>query len=450
MNGLQQIIGQQVVGATSANVPHSVANDLDQSRRQFLSSAARGFLGVSFFGLAGETILGTPAALAAAGNGKAKQVIYLFMNGAMSHLDTFDPKPGTDSQGDTQPIATSIPGVKFGDKFAKMAKLADRLAVVRSLSTETGAHEQGRYLMRTAYPALNSIRHPALGSWMLNSGVKGPEDLPGNILIGSDNDHPMNGFLPPGLAPVPVADPDLGLQNVTRPSYLGERDFNTRMALINKFDRKFRSAYQSTEIEAYNQMYKDAIRLMGSEKLVAFDLNAESEEMRDRYGRNKFGQGCLLARRLIEEKVPFVEVNYGNWDMHNDLQTRLDEHGSNLDQGFAALVEDLESRGLLSTTLIVLATEFGRTPKINENAGRDHHPGAFSCLLAGAGIHAGQVYGSSDKAGFSVAEDGVSVAEFNSTIAAAIGLSTKEEFIAPNGRPFKIANGADPISKLLA
>lgn len=433
----------------SANRDRIVDSNYEVTRRSFLNRAARGCLGVSMFGLAGQTLLGSPKALAAAANGKAKQVIYMFMNGAMSHIDSFDPKPNTEVQGDTKPIATSIPGVQFGERFAGMAKLADRLAIVRSMSTETGAHEQGRYLMRTAYPVINSIRHPALGAWMLNSGMKGPKDLPGNILIGSDTDHPMNGFLPPGLAPVPVADPDLGLQNIKRPSYLGERDFNTRMALIDKFDRKFRSRFQSTEIDAYNQMYKDAVRLMGSEKLSAFDLTSETEEMRNRYGLNKFGQGCLLARRLIEESVPFVEVNYGNWDMHNELQTRLEEHGSNLDQGFSALYQDLEARGLLDQVLIVLATEFGRTPKINQNAGRDHHPGVFSCLMAGAGIRGGQVHGASDEKGFSVDEDGVSVAEFNATIATALGLSTTQEVIAPNGRPFKIANGASPVSALL-
>lgn len=428
----------------------AVDSKVERTRRDFLRRAAHGCLGVTVFGSAGQAILGTPQAFAAAKSGKAKQVIYLFMNGAMSHLDTFDPKPGTESQGETTAINTSLPGVKFGDKLARMAKIADQLAIVRSLSTETGAHEQGRYLMRTSYPAINSIRHPALGSWMLSAGISGPKDLPGNILIGSDNDHPMNGFLPPGLAPVPVADPDLGLQNIQRPGYLSERDFNNRMSMIDKFDRKFRSRYQSVEIDAYNQMYKDAVRLMGSEKLAAFDLSSESDEMRDRYGRNKFGQGCLLARRLIEESVPFVEVSYGNWDMHNDLQTRLEEHGTDLDQGFAALHSDLQARGLLDQVLIVLATEFGRTPKINQNAGRDHHPGAFTCLLAGAGIRTGQVYGASDKAGFSVAEKGVSVGEFNATIATAIGLSTTEETIAPNGRPFKIANGAKPVSELLA
>jgi uncharacterized protein (DUF1501 family) len=425
-------------------------NPIELKRREFLNNAARACLGVTALGVAGQSILGTPLASAATRQGKAKRVIYLFMNGAMSHLDTFDPKPGTDSQGDTQPIATSLTGVRFGDKFPRMAELANRLAIVRSLTTETGAHEQGRYLMRTAYPAINSMRHPAMGAWVMNAQVPGPTELPHNILIGSDNDHPMNGFLPPAMAPVPVADPDAGLQNINRPKYLADRDFNVRMALIDKFDRKFRSIYQSTEVDAYNQMYKDALRLMGSDKLAAFDLSNESDATRDRYGRNKFGQGCLLARRLAEEGVPFIEVNYGNWDMHNDLQTRLEEHGTNLDQGFSALFQDMESSGLLDDTLIVLATEFGRTPKINQNAGRDHHPGAFTCLLTGAGIQQGQVYGASDEKGFSVDSDKVSVAQFNATIAAALGLSTKEEVIAPNGRPFKIANGADPVSPLLA
>ena len=421
---------------------------LGYSRREFVQTAAKSCLGVSFGGLLGQQL--ASASPFAAAKGKAKQVIYLFMNGAMSHLDTFDPKPGTEVQGDTQPISTAIAGVQFGDLIPQLAKLADCLAVVRSVNTETGAHEQGRYVMRTSYAALNSIRHPGLGAWMLNAGFKGNEELPQNILIGSDNDHPMAGFLPPGLAPVPIGDPSKGLQNVDRPSYLSERDFNARMTLTNKFDRYFRAKYRNPDVEAYNQMYLDAIRLMGSEKLSAFDISAEPDSVRETYGDNRFGQGCLLARRLIEEGVPFVEVNYGGWDMHNNLRERLTENATNLDQGLASLLRDLESKGLLSSTLIVLATEFGRTPKINENAGRDHHPGVFSCVLAGAGIKTGQVLGASDAKGFTVDDYGVSVADFNATIATALGLSTSQEYIAPNGRPFRIANDGTAVDELLA
>lgn len=422
----------------------------ETTRRELMLSIARCCLGVgaaSHLGFGPQSVFATPRPLS---KGKAKRVIYLFMNGALSHLDSFDPKPGTEAQGETQPIGTSIPGVQFGDRFPQLAARAKMLAVVRSMTTETGAHEQGRYAMRTSYSTLNSIRHPAFGAWMLNAGFRGDPDLPHNVLIGADNDHPMAGFLPPGYAPVPVGDPELGLQNTMRPASLSASDFDRRMELAKRFDEKFRTRYPSREIDAYDQMYRDAVRLMGSSKLSAFDISEETTEIREAYGHNPFGQGCLLARRLIEHQTPFVEVNFGGWDMHNNLYERLDELAPQLDQGLSSLLDDLQQRGLLDETIVALVTEFGRTPIINKNAGRDHHPGVFSCLLAGGAIRAGQVYGSSDATGTSIDSNGVTVSEFNATIATALGMSTKDETIAPNGRPFTIADGADAIDDLLA
>ena len=172
--------------------------------------------------------------------------------------------------------------------------------------------------------------------------------------------------------------------------------------------------------------------------------------MREVCGANRFGQGCLLARRLIQGGVRFVEVEFGPWDMHQQIFTDIPDRAGVLDRSMSALLNDLKAQGLLATTLVVLATEFGRTPKINENAGRDHHPGVFSCVLAGAGVRGGQVYGASDEDGRSVAEDGVSIADFNTTIAKAAGLDIKKEYFAPNGRPFKIGGGGTAIDKVLA
>ena len=189
---------------------------------------------------------------------------------------------------------------------------------------------------------------------------------------------------------------------------------------------------------------------MGSSELSAFDINKEPEKMREVYGANRFGQGCLLARRLIQGGVRFVEVEFGPWDMHQQIFTDIPDRAGLLDRSMSALLNDLKAQGLLATTLVVLATEFGRTLKINENAGRDHHPGVFSCALAGAGVRGGQVYGASDEDGRSVAEDGVSIADFNTTIAKAAGLDIKKEYFAPNGRPFKIGGGGTAIDKVLA
>jgi hypothetical protein len=209
------------------------------SRREVFGHVARATLGVGLLPAVSRQ-------LEAAGIGTkppAKNIIYLMMQGAMSHLDTFDPKPGRDEQGETKTIPTKTPGIVFGQSLEKLAGLSDRLAVVRSLSTETGAHEQGQYLMRTSYPMINSIRHPAFGSWAVHAMGKISKDLPSYVLVGNGNDHPGAGFLDPSLTPVPVADPLKGLENTTRPRYLSEENFDRRLSLADRIDRDFKERY---------------------------------------------------------------------------------------------------------------------------------------------------------------------------------------------------------------
>ncbi len=420
-------------------------------RRSFMADAAAKMLGVSFAGSAiggalnSQSLAADPPAVV----GKAKSVIYLYMTGAMSHLDTFDPKPGTSSQGETKPGKTRVPGIEISDKLPKLAYLMNEIAIVRSLTTLTGAHEQGNYLMHTSFKPLNSIRHPALGAWASHILSKRNASLPSNVLIGSSAGHPGSGFLPAAIAPVPVSNPAVGLENTQSPSYLTDDQFKKRMSLSNQFDQKFKSAYDSRLIEAYDQTYREAVKLMSSSELKVFDIKEEDEKVREFYGADRLGQGCLLARRLVEAGVRFIEVEYGSWDHHNDIYNRLSPMQANLDNALGALIRDLQTKGLLSQTLVVLATEFGRTPTINENAGRDHHPGVFSGLLCGAGIRGGVAYGKSDELGNSPEEDSVYPEDFNATIAAAMGLPLQQEFIAPNGRPFRICDKGEPITKLL-
>ena len=421
-----------------------VLEDGSLARRAFLGQAARAAFGITLL----DGLAGRPAAAAPAAGGT--NVIYLMMRGAMSHIDTFDPKPGREEQGETKAIATKLPGVMFGEHLPLLAGLADRLAVIRSLTTETGAHEQGTYLMRTSYPQLNSIRHPAFGSWALHVLGKRSRDLPGYVLVGNGNEHPGCGFLDPAVTPVPLADPERGLENIARPAYLSQANFERRLSLAERIDGDFKRHYAGRQIEAYDQMYADAVRLMGSGDLAAFDISKEDAATRERYGRSRLGQGCLLARRLVESGVRCVEVEMGGWDMHRDLWEELPEKVGELDTAMAALIDDLAARGLLGSTLVVLATEFGRTPKVNENAGRDHHPAVFSCVLAGAGVKPGVVHGASDAAGRLPDRDAVSVADFNATIAAACGMPWEKEFLAPNGRPFKIGNDGTPVAAVLA
>jgi len=417
------------------------------ARRGAIARIARTALGVT----AVDAFLADPSrGLAAEPLPTGTNIITLFMRGAMSHLDTFDPKPGREEQGETGVIQTKTPGILFGESMKRLAGMSDKLAILRAVTTQTGAHEQGTYLMRTSYPQINSIRHPAFGAWALHAAGRHPGDLPGYVLVGNGNDHPGSGFLDPALSPVPVADPQAGLENTIRPAYLTEENFDRRLSFAEKVDRDFKASYGGNQIEAYDRMYAEAVRLLGSVDLEAFDLSKEPENIRDRYGAGTIGKGCLLARRLVESGVRIVEVEVNGWDMHRDLFEELPTKAAGLDKALATLLDDLTDRGLLGTTLVVLATEFGRTPKINENAGRDHHPAVFSCVLAGAGVKGGVVHGASDERGHSPDSGAISVADFNTTVAAAAGLPYEKEFHAPNGRPFKIGGGGTPVREVLA
>ncbi len=413
------------------------------SRRRFMADVARNLLGVSFLPLVANS-----ATAATRQRKHAKQVIYLYMAGAMSQFETFDPKPGTDSQGKGNAIDTNVAGIKISEYLPRLAKLTNELAIVRSLSTDTGAHGPGSYIMRTGYREIASTRHPSIGPWIQKLAGKGNAVLPGSVVIGGGSGHPGSGYLGAQYMPVPVASASRGLQNIKPPKYLSEAQFDHRLELAHRFDRTFEKKFATTEVKGYTKLYQEAVRLMRSEELKVFDINQESKPVREAYGNNGFGQGCMLARRLAQSGVRFVEVSFGGWDDHQSIFNRLPSRAAQFDQGLSALLRDLKSRGMLEETLVVVATEFGRTPKINKNAGRDHFPGAFSCVLAGGGIHGGTVHGVTDKTGRTIEKDPVSVGDFNSTIAYAMGLSHDEEIYSPEGRPFTMGNSGEPLKML--
>lgn len=417
----------------------------DSDRRSFMTGVARNLLGVSFLPL-----LGSRVHAAAKPRKKVKQVIYLYMAGAMSQLDTFDPKPGTESQGEGNTIDTNVAGVKISEYLPKLAKLADQMAIVRSMTTETGAHEQARYVMKTSYRQIASTRHPSVGPWIQKLTGKGNPVLPGSVVIGGGSGHPGSGYLGAQYMPVPIGRASDGLQNSKPPKYLSEAQFDHRMELAKRFDRTFEKKFATTEVEGYTKLYSEAIRLMRSDDLLVFDINKEPKKVREAYGNNGFGQGCLLARRLVQNGVKFVEVTLNGWDDHRSIFNGLPRRAAQFDQGMSSLLLDLKNQGMLEETLVVVATEFGRTPTINQNAGRDHFPGAFSCVMAGGGINGGTVYGATDKLGKTVEKDPVTVGEFNSTIAYAMDLPYDEEIYSPDGRPFTIGNGGDPLKSLFS
>ena len=433
------------------NINSSLFSD-ELNRRRFVSLAAKSFLGVSILPWASHS------SLSGAGLGlnrplnhapKAKNVIYLYMSGGMTHLDTFDPKSGAETGGPTQTIKTNADGVQLAENLPLLANHANKVAVIRGMTSTKGAHQQGNYFMHTSYAQRATIVHPSMGAWMTRLDGRFNPTLPGAVVVGGGSRHPLSGFLSTSHQPLAVGNPDEGLKNIKRLWGMTEEKFEAGLGLSQKLDRSFTQKYNLEKINAYRDMYDDAVRLMKSKDLKAFDLNEESESIRESYGSDNFGQGVLLARRLVERQVRFVEVQLGGWDTHQNNFSRVPERCSILDQALSALLDDLSKRGLLEETLVVLATEFGRTPNINVNDGRDHYPKAFSCMLAGGGIRGGQVWGATDEEGREVIENKVEIPDFNATIAYALGLPLDEIIYSPTRRPFTLSDKGQPLTQLI-
>ena len=427
------------------------------ARRSFITGAAKTMLGIgampmlSQLAAASQAGPATPADLATKKGGKAKAVIYLYMSGGMSHLDTFDTKPGAETQGPVESIKTSADGVMISEYFPEMAKQMHNVAVVNSMNSTQGAHAQGRYYMHTSYFQRGTIRHPDMGAWSSRMRKKSNPNLPGNVKIGGGSSGLGAGYFESEHAALPIGDPEAGLQYSQLSRGVTQDRFASRLKKLNNMNAGFIQKFDIKQARAYASMYDEAVALMKSEDLAVFDLTQEKEEVRDRYGRGRFGQGCLLARRLVENGVRFIEVSDGGWDTHGNNFERVQEKGAVLDQALAALLADLEASGLLESTLVVLATEFGRTPKIqtDRDNGRNHYPQAFSCLLAGGGIKGGIKYGKTDDEGRKVVENKVSVTDFNATIATCMGISLTKKVVSPSGRPFTVADDGTVISDLL-
>lgn len=425
-------------------------NKLDSiTRRAFCEGWAKTALGVTVLhGTASSVSAAEKAAPAPAsgpGFGKAKNVIFLQMIGGMTHIDTLDPKDGP-TQGPKAPIKTKA-DFQLGGTMENLAKQADKVSIIRSMTSKTGVHASGQYLIRSGYEQRGTIKHPNIGAWAQH--FKGPshKTLPSNVCV---NRQPQNGngFFPSSFAPLPILDPDAGLQYSQ--SEASPEVLTKRLAMLDKLDAGFRERFQTASVQSYTQFYDKTVSIMSSTDLEAFRLSEEPDALREKYGRNKFGQGCLLARRLVEKGIRYIEVAKGGWDMHNNIEEGLEEHGTELDVALAALLEDLKERGLLETTLVVLCSEFGRGPKINGNDGRDHHPKVFSTLLAGGGVKGGYIYGSSDKEGMAVADKQVSVQDFLSTIGWSLGLPVDEVVMSPSNRPFTVGDKGQVIPDVFA
>lgn len=406
------------------------------SRRYFMEMSAKLSFGLSL------SVPFLPRNFKAQEAGKAKNLIYIYLAGGMTHLDTFDPKKNKDVMGSTEILDTNVDNMKFGMHLKELAKLGDKIAVINSMISTNGAHEQGEYIMRTGYEKRATIVHPTIGPWAETLLGKRGEILPDSVLIGQSTSNA--GFMDPALSPLPIADPSGGVPN-TDLIVEGER-FDRRMQMAQKLGQQFSDKFKYSGPKSYVEYYNQANRLLKSDALTAFDISGESN--RADYGESRLGQGCLLARKLVENGVRVVEVVAGGWDMHQNIDTGTGDKLPELDMALSTLIKDLESRGLLDSTLIALGTEFGRTPDINMNSGRDHYPAAYSCILAGGGVKGGTVYGETDGMGKKVKANPVKPEDFLATIGHGLGLNLDETVYSPTQRPFTFADKGVPVTAL--
>lgn len=390
-----------------------------------------------------------------------RSCLLLWMNGGPSQTDTFDLKPGHENGGPFHPIQTSAPGVVVSEHLPKVAQWMHRLSIIRSMSTREGDHGRARDHLRTGYLPQAAIEFPVLGSLVSHEWGPQADDLPNYVSIlprglfrpGS----PPSGFLGSQDSPLLVGggaattNTPLRVENLAAPGEVTADQFRERMALLKSLESQFLDARPGQAADSYRDAYSRSVRLMSPTAAKAFELEQESVAVRQRYGSSSFGQGCLLARRLLERRVPFVEVTLGGWDTHNDNFNAVKELSTTLDQGWSSLLADLDERGLLDSTLVVWMGEFGRTPTINPQQGRDHYPKAWSVVLGGGGIRGGSIIGSTTPDGMEVADRPVSTPDLLATICLALGIDPKKQNMSNVDRPIRIVDPvAQPISKLVA
>jgi hypothetical protein len=376
--------------------------------------------------------------------------ILLFMRGGPSQMETFDPKPGTGNGGPTKAISTAASGIQIAEHWDNVARAMKDIALIRSMTNREGEHQRATYQLHTGYVPMGSVKFPSFGSVVASEIGPKEFDLPHFVSIGNRATTIGSGFLGMQYAPFVVANPTQMPSNVALPRGVSDKRLNRRLGLLDDLEKDFAEAGGERQVEEHRTLLGSATQLVTSPRLKAFDLSQEKDEVRDRYGRNSFGQGCLLARRLIEQGVTFVEVESNGWDTHQDNFNRTKTLAETVDPGFAALVSDLKERGRLDRTLVIWMGEFGRTPKINPNTGRDHFPRAFNVALAGGGIKGGRVIGSTSADGMEVKDRPVHVNDLFCTFCQALKINAHKENMSSLGRPIKIVDGGQPVKELFA
>ena len=374
-----------------------------------------------------------------------KACILLWMGGGPPTIDMWDMKPGAVTGGEFKPIGTTGEA-QINELMPRVAEQMKHLSVVRSMSTREADHTRGTYYLHTAYVPNPSVVHPGYGSVVAHelAGQTADLQIPPFVSIGGPSEGP--GFLGMAYAPFQV---DSNGQVRDLRSVVAESRMMDRMQLLARLEKRFVRENRGPSAAEHAKVLDSTLELMTSQQMEAFQVDKEPEAMRERYGASGFGRGCLMARRLVEVGVPFVEVTLGGWDLHQNCFTTLQQKLPELDQGMSALVEDLSERGLLDDTVVLWMGEFGRTPRINERAGRDHYARAWSAVLGGGGIPGGKIVGATNDDGTQVTTEPYSSEDLMATVCQALGISLETVFTASNGRPMKIAGGGKAIEELV-
>ena len=425
------------------------------NRRGFLTVGAVGFgLSLSdFFRLQARAELKNYAPIAA----KADSVIHIYLPGGMAHQESFDPKPlaPIEYRGELKPIPTKIDGEPFCETLPNIAQIADKITVIRSMTHGEAAHERGTHNMFTGYRPSPALKYPSMGSVV--SHEYGPRNnLPPYVCIPSQpNEYAGTGYLSSSFSPFSLgADPatqGFRVQDLNLPNGIDDSRFATRKSILESVNDHFARKEKGDGLAAMDTFYDRAYSLISSQKArEAFNIDAEPGPLRDEYGRNSAGQRMLMARRLVDAGVRFVSLTYGGWDMHAGIVKAMQTQMPAFDQAFAALIRDLDRTGRLERTLVMVSSEFGRTPKINKDGGRDHWPKVFSVVLAGGGIKKGYIHGASNATASEPERDGIGPEDLATTVYHQLGIVADKELMAPGNRPIEIVDGGKVVEELLA
>jgi hypothetical protein len=417
----------------------------EKTRRDFLKLSAAGVFAPALSGWLPVLANSAPTA-GKTGKARAKSCILLWMDGGPSHKDTFDLKPESKGAGEFKPIQTSASGVEISEHLPKIASMMHTGVIVRGMTTPEGAHPRAKYYMHTGYrEGQGGVIYPSIGS--LTAKELGAPDgsMPSYVAINSRSYG--SGFLGPKHQPLLITDPNRGVEDLRAAT--ASSQFNNRVSLLEKMESAFHREYGAEAINDHKTTYERAVKLMQSKEAKAFDLSAEPSASKSKYGSGRFAEGVVMARRLVEVGVPFIEVSLGGWDTHQDNFRRVKNLSGQIDEPIAALLSDLKDKGLLDSTLVCWMGEFGRTPNINArgaNPGRDHFPRAWSLAMWGGGIKGGAVIGKTDKEGASVAERPTTAQDFLGTVCELLGIDHTKQNETAGGRPIRIVEKAKPFT----